>query len=254
MSVLIGNAVCDEHGKARGGEPGNQTGRELRIQPWYKNTKGWRVFRPLSKETADLLAYDMRAACENMKIGYNQSKRNTLYPLAEKVNFDCAAVSTPCECDCSSLVRVCLAYAGIRTANFNTVSEPSRLLATGKFEELTDRAYTDSPDRLRAGDILITATKGHTAVVLTDGPKADESEPTPEPEPVQEYGTVKVLGGSVNVRTKDSKAGKIMFTAHKGDTFPLLSISQNTGWYEVETKKGSGYISNRADLTKVVER
>ena len=80
------------------------------------------------------------------------------------------------------------------------------------------------------------------------------NEPTPEPEPVQEYGTVKVLGGSVNVRTSDSKAGKIMFTAHKGDTFPLLSISQNTGWYEVETNKGSGYISNRADLTKVVER
>ena len=44
-TVYIGNAVGDEHGKASGGEPGDQTGKELQIQPWYKNKKGWRVFR-----------------------------------------------------------------------------------------------------------------------------------------------------------------------------------------------------------------
>ena len=52
MTVYIGNAVGDEHGKAAGGEPGNQTGKELYIQPWYKNKKGWRVFRPKSYEVA----------------------------------------------------------------------------------------------------------------------------------------------------------------------------------------------------------
>ena len=43
MTVYIGNAVGDEHGNARGGEAGDQTGKEVKIQPWYLNKKGWRV-------------------------------------------------------------------------------------------------------------------------------------------------------------------------------------------------------------------
>lgn len=74
--------------------------------------------------------------------------------------------------------------------------------------------------------------------------------PEPEPEPVQEFGTVKVLGGSVNVRTSDSKAGKILFVAHKGDAFPLVSIAPS-GWYEIETKNGQGFITNKARYTKI---
>ena len=34
MAVKIGNAVHDEHGKARGGQPGDQTGKEVQIQDW----------------------------------------------------------------------------------------------------------------------------------------------------------------------------------------------------------------------------
>lgn len=249
MSVLIGNAVVDENGAARGGSPGDQTGREVKTQAWYSHKKGWRVFRPLSPEVASKLAYDMRAACDNPNIGYDQSDRNTLYSVAAKVNFDCAAVAEPCECDCSSLVRACLAYAGIKTANFNTVSEPSKLLATGQFTELKGAIYTDSPARLRAGDILVTKTKGHTAIVLNDGPEAED----PEPEP-PEFGSVRVKGKSVNVRSADSKAGKVLFVAHKGDSYPLEEISQNTGWYRIKTTFPVAYISNRADLTEVVEK
>ena len=76
MTVYIGNAVGDEHNAARGGEAGDQTGKELKIQPWYLNKKGWRVFRPKSSEIAQKLVYDMKAACENKNIGYDQSQRN----------------------------------------------------------------------------------------------------------------------------------------------------------------------------------
>ena len=62
MTVYIGNAVGDEHGRASGGDAGNQTGKELRIQAWYKNKKGWRVFRAKEPAMRELLAYDMRAA------------------------------------------------------------------------------------------------------------------------------------------------------------------------------------------------
>lgn len=260
MTVYIGNAVGDENGKARGGEAGDQTGREVKIQPWYLNKKGWRVFRPKSAETAQKLVYDMEAACENTNIGYDQGQRNTLYNVSKQYGFDCAKVDEPCECDCSSLVRVCILYAGIKINDFNTASEPARLLATGEFEELTDPKYTDSPDYLTAGMVLCTATKGHTAIVLTNGSKAENDEPshepTPEPEPspepspkpVEPSYNVVVIGGSVYVRDKDSKAGKIMFTAHKKNRFPLIDIAPS-GWYHIETYKGEAYISNKADLT-----
>ena len=263
--VCIGNAVCDENGHARGGEPGDQTGRELRIQPWYLNKKGWRVFRAKDSEVAKKIAWDCKAACENMAIGYNQAKRNTLYNAAKPFDFDCAKVETKCECDCSSLVRVCILYAGIKINDFNTDSEPTRIMNTGAFDEMVGEKYTDSPDYLREGDVLCTATKGHTCVALNDGPKAHEDDPQPEPEPTPEPKPapeppeptpeppvaaykVLVIGRSVNVRDSDSKAGKVLFTAHKGNRFNLTDFAPS-GWYRIETYKGGGYISNRADLT-----
>lgn len=268
MTVYIGNAVGNEKGTANGGEPGDQTSREVRVQPWYLNKKGWRVFRPKSSEVAQRLVYDMKAACENDNIGYSQAKRNTLYTASKQYGFDCAKVDTPCECDCSSLVRVCVLYSGIKINDFNTASEPTRLLATGEFDEMVGEEYTDSYKKLKAGDILCTKVKGHTAIVLNDGPDVDP-EPQPEPPdpptppdpPVPPEPTkyiVYVTGGSVYVRETDEMnsagkpVGKILFTAHKGNRFHLIDISPNTGWYHIQTYKGQAYISNREDLTCLI--
>lgn len=258
MTVYVGNAVCDENGHARGGKPGDQTGRELRIQPWYLNAKGWRVFRAKDPAVAKKIADDMRWACDNMAIGYNQSTRNTLYNAAKPFDFDCAKVTELCECDCSSLVRVCVLYAGIKINDFNTTSEPTRLLNTGAFDEMVGEKYTDESAYLREGDILVTRTKGHTLVILNDGDKAydDDPEPEPEPEPTPEptdewVYKVLVIGDRVNVRDSDSKAGNILFTARKGNQFPLIDFAP-TGWYHIETYKGPGYISNRPDLTCLI--
>lgn len=67
-----------------------------------------------------------------------------------------------------------------------------------------------------------------------------------------DYKTVQVIGGSVNVRTSDSKKGRIMFTAHKGDKFPYLETSE-TGWYKILTVKGIGYITNLKRYTELLE-
>ena len=262
-TVYIGNAVGDEHGKARGGEAGDQTGKEVKVQPWYKNKKGWRVFRPKTSEVAQRLVYDMKAACENKNIGYDQGQRNTLYTASKPYDFDCAKVDKPCECDCSSLVRVCVLYSGIKVNDFNTTSEPARLLATGAFDEMVGEEYTDSYKLLKAGDILCTKVKGHTAIVLNDGPDVDPDPPQPEPpepptppEPTKYM--VYVTGRSVNVRETDEMnsagkpVGKILFAAHKGNKFSLIDISSDTGWYHIQTYKGPAYISNREDLTCLI--
>ena len=78
-----------------------------------------------------------------------------------------------------------------------------------------------------------------------------EIEPGPEPEPPHPIGkTVTVIGGSVNVRTSDSTKGRILFTAHKGDNFPYIATAPS-GWYEISTKKGAGYITNLPRYTKL---
>lgn len=249
MTVYIGNAVCNENGTACGGQPGNQSGKELRKQAWYLNKKGWRTFRAKDPQVAEKIARAMEAAIANRNIGYDQPTRNTLYDLVKRLGFDPAKVTTPCNTDCSALVRVCIAYAGIKLSNFSTASEADVLLKSGKFVELTGADHTDSPDRLQRGDILVTAVKGHTAVVLNDGPKADKT-PEPEPEPSGDS-YVEVIGGSVNVRDAGNSKGKVLFTAHRGQIFPYLATAPS-GWYQIRTSYGDGcYISNRDDLTKL---
>ena len=65
--------------------------------------------------------------------------------------------------------------------------------------------------------------------------------PVPPVPPAEHY--VEVIGRSVNVRTADSKKGQILFTAHKGDRFPYVGPAPS-GWYEIQTKKGQGFITN----------
>ena len=179
MSVKIGSARIDERGKAYGGKAGDQTGREVSTQDWYLHSKGWRVFRAKEPAAQEKIAKCMQAACNNPHIGYDQYQRNSLYTEASKFGFDVSKVTKDVETDCSALVRVCCAYAGIMglPSDFRTGNMPANLMATGRFSELKGDKYTKQSAYLRRGDILVTATSGHTVVVLSDGPKADEDQP-----------------------------------------------------------------------------
>lgn len=177
MAVYVGSARIDERGKAYGGKAGDQTGKEVGTQKWYKHTKGWRVFRAKSRDAALKIAEAMEAACKNSKIGYDQWQRNTLYTYASKVGFDIGKVTTACETDCSALVRVCCAWAGIKglPSDFRTGNMPKNLLATGAFVEMKGSKYTDQHNFLGRGDIMVTRTSGHCVIVLTDGAKYEGS-------------------------------------------------------------------------------
>lgn len=182
MAVVIASARIDERGKISGGKAGNQNGKEISRQPWYRHSKGWRVLRCNDADKAEKIARAMEAACDNRNIGYDQGQRDTLYNLAKTVDFDPARVKTPCETDCSALVRVCCAYAGVMVGNMRTTNEAKILLASGEFIELKESRYTDQSSCLRRGDILVTRTQGHTVVVLTDGAKAESPAPAPDEE------------------------------------------------------------------------
>ena len=177
-TVYVGSARIDENKNAYGGKAGDQTGGEVSTQAWYLHKQGWRGFRPKDPTKAAKIAANMKAACANNHIGYDQWQRLTLYNEAEKYGFDCSQVKKDVETDCSALVRVCLAYAGIKVENFRTYNEPQILLGSGEFSELRGDTYTRQAAYLKAGDILVTPSSGHTVVVLNNGDRANGKIPT----------------------------------------------------------------------------
>lgn len=175
-TVYVGSARIDENGKAYGGKAGDQTGKEVSHQAWYKRSKGWRVFRAKRPEVAAKIAEIMVWACETNLIGYDQWNRHTLYNELKRYAFQKTYLSKAVETDCSALVRVCLAFCGIDVPeDFRTGNMPANLLAPGEFVELKGSKYTDQSAYLGAGDILVTKTSGHTVVVLNNGSKYEDS-------------------------------------------------------------------------------
>ena len=87
-------------------------------------------------------------------------------------------------------------------------------------------------------------------------PKVFEQEltaaPEPEPAPAPVLGQqVEVLGKSVWVRDGGSTRGRKLFVAHKGDRFPFVTMAPS-GWYEIDTKKGQGFITSLPRYTKLI--
>jgi hypothetical protein len=173
-SIILGSARIDENGKISGGAAGDQkqtsstndTKGEVSMQDFYVHSKGWNVLRPKSAAIAAKIAAAMKTACNNANIGYDQSNRNGIvkYGTASKVKT---------EGDCSSTVRVCVKEAsGTDPGDFNTSNEVKVLSATGLFEDVF--AYT-STTTLYTGDILVTKTKGHTAVVVSGAERLSKS-------------------------------------------------------------------------------
>lgn len=176
MSVRMGSAHGDENGKAVGGKAGDQTGREVSLENWYLHSKGWTVLRAKDAAAREKIAKCMEMACANDRIGYDQYQRNTLYKAAEVYGFDVSKVTENVETDCSALVRVCCAFAGILLPDYNTASQVSTFRTNGSFEILTDGKYCKQDAYLKRGDILVTNTKGHTVVVLSNGASAGSEE------------------------------------------------------------------------------
>lgn len=168
--VMISHASIDERGNIAGGKAGDQTGKEVCTRSYY--SKGWNVVvRMKTPAMREKVADCMVKAVDNNYIGYNQARRMTLINYARNVGYDPSKVTTPCDCDCSSLVTLACIYAGIREASLivggnaaTTSTLRKRLQATGAVDVFTSKDYTASDSKLLRGDILIKEGS-HTAVV-----------------------------------------------------------------------------------------
>lgn len=235
MAIIIGSARIDENGRAHGGKAGDQTGKEVSTQNYYYHTGGWRVFRPKSASDAKQIARAMKASCSNSHIGYDQYERNTLYNEASKYNFDPARVTKNVETDCSALIRVCCAYAGIMLGDFNTESEANVLLKSGKFTEIT---FTQATGKgLCTGDILVTKKKGHTAAVTSGAARTSTSTGAKKTTL-----TVTTNSSPLNLRLKPDTDSKVLTKIPKGTKITSFK-KYNGSWYKVTYKGHTGYAS-----------
>ena len=182
MAITIGSARIDENGNINNGKPGDQTGREVALEGYYKHKYGWNVMRAKDPQMGHNMAYAMLCACNNNNYGYSQNDRESGIIQARKVNYAIDKVAVKCNVDCSSLVRLCILAAGTSIGDFYTGSELSVVMATGKFDNVTNTINQDTGEGLCTGDILVSKQKGHTVIVV-DGKNPSDLKPTPAPTP-----------------------------------------------------------------------
>ena len=178
--VVIGSARIGERGRLSGGKAGDQKQGgtpdyrgEVSLQSFYVHSKGWDILRAKDAVNAKRIAINMQTACNNINIGYSQSDR-----MGAVKN----GVSTKIKCntDCSALVRACVKEAtGKDPGDFSTLNEAKTLMATGLFEKHSYKAGCV----LYTGDILVTKTKGHTAIVVEGENRTTKKDSNPYKEP-----------------------------------------------------------------------
>lgn len=244
MAVLIGHAVSDENGsidKTGQAIVGDQTGKEICTRYFYVRTGGWHTYlQPKDLGKGAQAAKILRQICDDDHYGYSQSKRWTGYKaiVANGKKVGGAEGSF----DCSSLVVTALILAGFNLKPTGYTGNIVKLLmATGEFTKHTDSEYlTDDSHALPGG---VWVGNGHTCMALESGSGSPSEVDTPY---------VEVIGGSVIVREGAGKEYPKLMTAHKGDKLPYIETDEDTGWYWVETDKGTGCITCKPKYTELV--
>lgn len=178
---MIGHASRDENKQYKNGQAGDQDGLEVCKRTWFN--RPWKiVLRAKDSKVREKIAYAMELACANIDLGYDQNQRNSLWNDIKTKGFDPSKTSKAVETDCSALVCVCCAYAGIPVQylmingnSLTTSTMQKYLMSSGYFELLTDSKYLTSDKYLLRGDILVYPSH-HTAVNLDDGVYSKQQE------------------------------------------------------------------------------
>lgn len=172
MSIKIGHASIDEHGKISGGKAGDSTGKEVCIRQWY--SKPWQYYLECTDAgIANTAATYMEQICNNQNVGYDQSERLTLYnQLKDHKNV---SKLTPCECDCSSLVACCYIMAGLNISpSCTTRNLRSALLTTGKFILYSDTPHITKDINAKRGGLFLKEGS-HVVMALENGKQPNVS-------------------------------------------------------------------------------
>lgn len=226
--ALLGHAASAENGKGFG-VVGDQTGREVRLETLGADGNAWMyIYRYPTPSIAYNIAEAARQCCINDNIGYSRgtsasSGRYGLWDELQKTG-DIMKISTPVNCDCSSMMISCVLIAGVPNAIYYketyTAIEDEVLTNLG-FDKM---AY--ALPVVKKGDILWR--EGHTGIVVeADGGTA------PSKTPIFVGEATKL----VNVRTSpEVKADNILAAwplLGAGNLVDVCDEENTPGWYYV---------------------
>lgn len=175
--MRIAHASIDENKNTKGGQAGNQSGKEVCIRTWYN--KPWTVLlRHPDRQVREHIATIAETLCSppyNTLIGYDQNERNSFHRVAQTVGYDLLDFINRhemCETDCSAFVTCICLFAGIKkleyTGNAPTTSTMKSVFKQAGFNVLTDSKYVGGTEYLSKGDILLKPGS-HVVIVLDDG-------------------------------------------------------------------------------------
>lgn len=245
MKITLCEAAHDEKGQLgyEAHEKGDQTTDEVRFHDWYgyvgynKATPWTHIYRPISKDLANVIAIRMEEAARNSNIGYGQPSRNDIHDALAK-DPSPAKISKKIDCDCSSLVNsivwVSLKLIGITnvvTGYETTALMPQKYNARKDlFKDVINEVNLETGRGVMRGDILVRPGS-HTAVVteVTD----DRSG---------------VVSTGLYLRKGVGPLSLPITVMPKGSFVTILGeekASNGTVWYQVQYKDKIGYCSSK---------
>lgn len=259
---MISNSGSDERGAYKGGQAGDQTGREWQIRSWYN--RPWTcVLRHPDKNVGIMLSNLSIKSAKNDKIGYDQNQRGTYWTELKKANYDPSAIKTACEADCSAGVIANTKAVGhligdekLQKISATYTGNMKSGLKSAGFTVLTAKKYLTGESELQIGDILLNESH-HTAVYVGDGKiinldapdqkKPAKKDPAPAvksthkaKESAQLFdkaisGSYKTTG-NLNMRHGAGTGKQLMVTLPKGtkcQCYGYYSKSAGTKWFYV---------------------
>lgn len=156
------------NGKAQAGD---QTGNEVSVTEFYIAPWDF-ALRYFNWEFAKEFVLIAKKLAGCVKVGYDQSQRNTLYKYLKAVNFDVDKFilsGAKCETDCSAFVYACLCVLlpNLRSDNnAPTTADMKDFYKNKGFTVLTGADYLNGKRNI-TGDIMVRAGH-HTAIFLSE--------------------------------------------------------------------------------------
>lgn len=150
---------------------GDQTGNEVSVTEFYKAPWDF-CLRYFNWELAKKFVSIAKKLAGCVKVGYDQSQRNTLYQELKAVNFDVDKFilsGAKCETDCSAFVYACLCCLLPDLRSDKNAPVTADMEAYYKNKGFTVLKGTDYLNGLKnqTGDILVRAGH-HTAIFQSD--------------------------------------------------------------------------------------
>ena len=234
--MKIIHAVSNEHGRANGGLPGDQTGKEIREANWYD--RPWEVYiEPKDREIGEKAVEIANRICDG-DYGYSQEDRWSGYKAINAYGFESTG-----DFDCSSLCISCYIFAGMPLkAEGYTKTLEKIFLNSGMFRSSRDEKVLHDPSYAVMGGMYLAPGK-HVCMCIENGENAQSVPNVPHENQYIGYITPK---GSVRARLSP-RDGKTVRILHKGDHIGILTEDYETGWVYTDY----GWVTNNPQYVSI---